>query len=124
MPQPPGNEELDRLLPVVYKELAAKEEVPDLLRFVPFLDWDKCKAARRELVEAFMTSPAWAPEDFALTAYQCSDLDRFFSRAFEAYGGDKYLDLVLAGSGRLPTPSRDATVNAIERVRGGQPSNT
>lgn len=110
--------------PVVYQELSAKEVVPDLLRFIPFLDWDKCKAARRELVEAFMTSPAWAPEDFALTAYQCLDLDRIFNRAFKAYGGDKYLDRVLAGSGRLPPPCRDAAVKTIERLRGGHSGDT
>lgn len=104
--------------PVVYRELAAREEVPDLLRFVPFLDWDKCKAARRELVEAFISSPAWAPEDFALTAYQCLDLDRIINRMFRTYGGDRYLDLVLAGADRLPPPCRDATVAAIHRVRG------
>lgn len=75
--------------PVVYRELSAKDEVPDLLRFVPFLDWDKCKAARRELVEAFMTSPSWTPEDFALTAYQCMDMERIFNRTREAHGGER-----------------------------------
>jgi len=105
--------------PIVYRELAAKDEVPDLLRFVPFLDWDKCKAARRELVEVFLTS-SWAPEDFALTAYQCMDMDRIFNRTREAYGGEEYLDLVEAKAAKLESTFRDAVVAALHRVRSGQ----
>lgn len=106
--------------PVVYRELAAKDDVPDLLRFVPFLDWDKCKAARRELVEAFMTSAAWAPEDFALTAYQCRDLERIFKRTHEAHGGESYLDFVEANAGKLESTCREAVLAALHRVRSGQ----
>jgi hypothetical protein len=106
--------------PIVYRELAAKDEVPELLRFVPFLDWDKCKAARRELVEVFLTSPSWAPEDFALTAYQCMDMDRIFNRTREAHGGEQYLDFVEANVAKLESTLRDAVVAALHRVRLGQ----
>lgn len=106
--------------PIVYRELAAKAEVPDLLRFVSFLDWDKCKAARRELVDVFLTSPSWAPEDFALTAYQCMDMDRIFNRMREANGGKKYLDLVEVNVAKLESTFRDAVVAALHRVRSGQ----
>lgn len=37
-------------------------DVPDLLKFVPFIDWDRCKSARREFVSAFMSSSR-APAD-------------------------------------------------------------
>jgi hypothetical protein len=103
--------------PIVYRELAAKDEVPDLLRFVPFLDWDKCKAARRELVEAFMTSASWAPEDFAQTAYLCRDLERIFKRTREAHGGESYLDLVEASAGKLESTCREAVLAEIHHVR-------
>lgn len=106
--------------PIVYRELAAKHEVPDLLRFVPFLDWDKCKAARRELVEAFLTSPSWTPEDFALTAYQCMDMDRIFNRTREAHGGEEYLDYIEANVAKLGSTFRDEVIAAIHRVRTGQ----
>ncbi len=99
---------------------AAATEVPDLLRFMSFLDWDKCKAARRELVDVFLTSPSWAPEDFALTAYQCMDMDRIFNRMREANGGERYLDLVEANVPKLETTFRDAVVAALHRVRSGQ----
>ncbi len=105
--------------PIVYRELAAKDEVPDLLRFIPFLDWDKCKAARRELVEVFLTSPSWAPEDFALTAYRCMDMDRIFDRTREVHGGEEYLDFVEANAAKLESTFRDAVVAALHRVRSG-----
>lgn len=106
--------------PIVYRELAAKDEVPDLLRFVPFLDWDKCKAARRELVEVFLTSPSWAPEHFALTAYRCMDMDRIFNRMREVLDGEKYLDFVEASGTKLENPFRDAVAASLHRVRSGQ----
>lgn len=110
--------------PIVYRELAAKDEVPDLLRFVPFLDWDKCKAARRELIEVFVTSPSWSPEDFALTAYQCMDIDRIFKRTREFNGGEDYLDLVEASVTKLERTVGDAVVGALHRVRSGQVRDT
>lgn len=103
--------------PIVYRELAAKDEVPDLLRFVPFLDWDKCKAARRELVDAFMASTLWAPEDFAMTAYQCRDLERIFNRTLRASGGQAYLDIVESNASKLESISREAVLTALHRVR-------
>ncbi|MEI8397255.1 MAG: hypothetical protein WCF85_21240 [Rhodospirillaceae bacterium] len=42
--------------PVIYRELAKHSDIPIFLQFMPFLDWDRCKAARRELVDAFMSS--------------------------------------------------------------------
>jgi hypothetical protein len=40
----------------VYRELQ-KERLPDFLGLVfLFLDWDRCKSARRELIEAFFRS--------------------------------------------------------------------
>jgi hypothetical protein len=110
--------------PVVYRELAAKDDVPDLLRLVPFLDWDRCKAARRELVEVFMNAPSWAPEHFALTAYQCKDMERIFRRARESHGGEKYLDLVEANADKLDIACRDAVLAAIHRVRWEQARDT
>jgi len=42
--------------PLVYRELAKREDVPDLLKFFFFVDWDRCKVARRELASAFISS--------------------------------------------------------------------
>ncbi|KQV53300.1 hypothetical protein ASC95_11160 [Pelomonas sp. Root1217] len=103
--------------PVVYRELASKDDVPDLVRFIPFLDWDRCKSARKELVDTFLVASAWAPEDLALTAFLCLDLDRILGRVAESHGGDQYLAHVLVGSQRLPDGPRVATEAAIEGIR-------
>lgn len=103
--------------PIVYAELASQGEVPDLLKFVPFMDWDKCKAARRELVDAFLSSSVWAPEDLALTAYLSQDLDRILGRVARSYGGPNYLDQMLARSAKLPDQCRKAVEASIDRVR-------
>lgn len=107
--------------PVVYKELAAQADVPELLKFVPFMDWDKCKSARRELVDAFLSTPVWAPEDLALTAFLCVDVDRILGRVRKAYGGSKYLDLMLERSTKLPIQCREAVQAAAARLTSFRP---
>lgn len=107
--------------PVVYKELASQDDVPELLKFVPFMDWDKCKAARRELVDAFLSSSVWAPEDLALTAYLCMDLDRILGRVRKAYGGSKYLNQMLERSAKLPIQCREAVQAAAARLTSYRP---
>lgn len=102
--------------PIVYKELAAQPDVPELLKFVPFMDWDKCKAARRELVDAFLSTLVWAPEDLALTAFLCVDVDRILGRVRKAYGGPKYLYQMLERSTKLPIQCREAVQAAIKLV--------
>lgn len=77
--------------PAIYRELANKDEVPDLLRFIPFIDWDRCKSARRELVEVFLQSQTWEPMDFALAGLYSDDLPRFLRRMAKTYNGDKYI---------------------------------
>lgn len=106
--------------PVVYRELASKEEVPELLRFIPFLDWDRCKSARRELVTAFLIAPAWDIEDLALTAFLCQDLDRILRRVADAYDGDRYLESILVGLQRLPESARKAVEAAIGSIRASR----
>lgn len=102
--------------PVVYRELAKNDDVPDLLRFVPFLDWDRCKAARRELVSAFISS-SWAPGDLALTACRCDDVDRIMRRTAKSYGGYGYIDLVSADTERLPDGCRKSVERAISSIK-------
>ena len=102
--------------PIVYKELAAQDDVPEMLKFVPFIDWDKCKAARRELVDAFLSTSIWAPEDLALTAFLCVDIDRILGRIRKAYGGPQYLDQMLERSTKLPVQCREAVQAAAARL--------
>jgi len=103
--------------PAIYRELAKEEDVPDLFKFVPFLDWDRCKAARRELVDAFLASTVWKPGDLALTACRASDVGNIFRRIAKAYEGETYTDRIAADLSRLPAPCREQTENAIAKIR-------
>jgi len=102
--------------PLIYRELAKKDDVPDLLKFVPFFDWDRCKAARQELVSAFMSS-SWAPGDLALTACRCNDLGKILRRTAKAHGGNGYIGRVEADLARLPDSCRKSAVQTIRSIR-------
>lgn len=102
--------------PAVYRELAKVDDVPDILGFIPFLDWDRCKSARRELVSAFLKS-SWAPGDLALTAYRCGDVEKILRQTAKTYGGDEYINRVAADLGRLSIPCRQAIEDAIANMR-------
>ena len=88
------------LFPVIYRELSKNDDVPELLKFVPFFDWDRCKAVRRELVDAFISS-SWPPGNLALTAYRCGDVSRILKLVVKSYGGEKYLSRLEQDLGRL-----------------------
>jgi len=107
---------------LIYRELAKKDDVPDLLKFVPFFDWDRCKAARRELVDAFLASSVWRPSDLALTACRSSDLGRILRRAAMSIGGVAYIERLSAELGRLPVSCREQTTRIIAQVRSDRPT--
>lgn len=102
--------------PMIYRELRKKDEVPDLLKFMPFFDWDRCKAARHELVTAFMSS-AWAPGDLALTACRCDDIGRILRRTAKANGGEEYLSRVAGDLSRLPDGCRVPIQKTVAAIR-------
>ena len=101
--------------PMIYRELAKKDDVPDLLKFISFFDWDRCKAARHELVSAFIDS-SWAPGHLALTACRCSDVPKILSRLAKVYGGDAYLRRISSDLARVPNECREAVEKSIASV--------
>ncbi len=101
--------------PIVYRELAKQDDVPDLLKFFPFLDWDRCKVARQELVSAFMSSK-WAPGDLALTACRCEDVGKILRRTAKALGGGAYLARVAADLSSLPDSCRKSVEKVISTI--------
>ena len=103
--------------PVVYQEYAKADDIPDFLKFVPFVDWDRCKSARHELVSTFLASSAWAPGDLALTSCRCGDVGKIFRRVAKSYGGDAYLSRVLDDLGHLQANCRSAVEQAISDSR-------
>lgn len=104
------------VFPPLYRELASANEVPDLLKFVPFFDWDRCKTARRELVEAFMSS-SWRPGDLALTAYRCSDVAKILEHVSKSYRGEEYLTLIEDDLSRLNPNGQEMVARIISGVR-------
>lgn len=107
--------------PLIYRELRKKDDLPDLLKFVPFFDWDRCKAARQELVSAFLSSN-WAPGDLALTACRCDDVGRILRRTAKAHGGEPYLGHISADLGRLPDGCRKPVEKTIAAIRSDRTS--
>jgi hypothetical protein len=108
--------------PIVYRELAKPDDAPSLFQLVTFYDWDRCKAARRELVDAFMTS-SWNPGDLALTAYRCGDLAPILRRVARSCGGEEYLSQKERDLQRLTDESQRAVQEVIAEIRTNRPSN-
>lgn len=104
--------------PIVYQELAKEDHAPDLLKFIPFFDWDRCKAARHELVDAFMSS-SWSPADLALTACRCGDAGKILRRVAKSYGGEGYIERVAKEIDHLPDECRSTVERAISNIRSG-----
>ncbi|WP_234709812.1 hypothetical protein [Pseudomonas amygdali] len=103
------------LFPILYRELSKADDLPELLKFIPFMDWDRCKAARHELVDAY-TSSAWPPGDLALTAYRCRDVSRILKRVTKSHDGPRYLVKVGKDLGRLEGEGRRVVRRVIAEI--------
>jgi hypothetical protein len=103
--------------PVVYREYAKADDIPDLLKFFPFTDWGRCKSARHGLVSAFLGSSVWAPGDLALTSCRCGDIGKIFRHVANSYGGDAYLNRVLGDLGYLQAECRNSVKKVISDIR-------
>ena len=103
--------------PVVYDELRNARSMCWLGDFFEFLDWDRCKVARKELVRAFMES-SWPPVDLGVTAYRAGDLKKILKRLLGDSKGSRYLDRIERGARRLEDRSSKSILRAIKEVRG------
>ncbi|MFM1272665.1 hypothetical protein WFM03_02735 [Yersinia enterocolitica] len=104
------------LFPIAYKELARSGEIPESLRFLfSFLDWDRCKAARRELVKAFMSS-TWKAGDLALVACRCDDAFQILKQVTKSYDGEEYLIQVKNDLDRLDIESKFYVEKLINEI--------
>ncbi|KFX10451.1 hypothetical protein KP17_18435 [Pectobacterium parvum] len=93
------------LFPIVYKELAKSNALPERLNIFFFFDWDRCKIARNELVEIFMSS-SWNAGDLALTACRCDEVSKILKRVAQSYEGKKYLSKIENDLDRLDDGSK------------------
>lgn len=102
--------------PVIYLQFAKEDDVPDFFKFMPFIDRDRCKGARRDLVDAFLSSAVWKPSDLALTACRASDVGKILRRTAKSYHGGAYIERLTAELGSLPGPCRNQVKRAIARI--------
>lgn len=108
------------LFPVIYRELGKASDVPDILKFIPFYDWDRCKTARKVLVDAFMAS-SWKAGDLALTAFRCNDVTKILKLVAKSYEGNEYLARIEKDLGRLNDGERLVVKRAMSEIRLDKP---
>ena len=102
--------------PSVHRELARVDEVPDLFKFITFFDWDRCKAARHELVDAFMSS-SWPPLDLALTACRTKEVTKILRRVGKRHGGSNYLGRIISEIADLPMDCRLVITSELTEIQ-------
>lgn len=117
--QQPVSPLIAALFPIIYRELAKEDDVPELLKFIPFFDWDRCKTARHELVSAFMSS-SWKAGDLALIACRCKDIPKILMGVSRSYGGEDYLMRIKNDLGRLDADDRRRVEHFIDKFRAGK----
>ena len=101
--------------PPVYWELA-RDSSFDLLSYIfVFLDWDKCKSARRRLIDAFVHSD-WRISDIATAAVRAGDPVRILGRIARERGGEKVLRDLIADLKQVPDEARKPVQAALKEL--------
>jgi hypothetical protein len=101
--------------PPVYWELA-RDSTFDLLTYIfVFLDWDKCKSARRRLVDAFVHSE-WRISDIATAAVRAGDPVRILGRIAKERGGENVLRSLIADLNEVPDEDRKPIQEALKEL--------
>jgi hypothetical protein len=79
--------------PTVYEQLRKNDDYFGI-RIFSFVDWDKCKTARKDLIRTFINS-TWPVVDFAITAVRTGDSERIITQLLKEPGGQTYLNKVM-----------------------------
>jgi hypothetical protein len=87
--------------PTVYAKLAEGDDSPSLLSLFLFTERDRCKVARRELVDAFVGS-SWPPANLLVAATRSDIAQDVIRRVWLKYEGENYLTRIDRDIGRLP----------------------
>jgi hypothetical protein len=114
--QRPASALIIAAFPPVYQELSKDSAGINIFRFFSFVDWDKCKAARKALVRAFLSSN-WPPVDLAIVGQSTGDLDRIFQHLVKEPRGETYLSKIETGIERLRPVKRVPIQRAIRKAR-------
>lgn len=103
--------------PTVYQELGRRDQVPDFLNFMPFYDWNRCKAARANLVESFLASSVWPPADLALTACLSGDARRILGRLQKSFRSHEYIERLMSSIHELPAGCQGEVIQTLARTK-------
>jgi hypothetical protein len=101
--------------PPVYRELARDNAFDMLSLIFVFLDWDKCKSARRRLIDAFVHSE-WRISDIAIAAVRAGDPVRIMGRIARESGGEKVLRGLIADLNKIPEEERRPIREALKEL--------
>ena len=75
--------------PIVYAQLRAGNEAPGLLSFF-FTDWDRCKTARKDIIQAFLNSN-WPAIDLIKAVEPTGDMNQVLRRLVGERDGESFL---------------------------------
>lgn len=106
---------LAAVFPPVYRGLQ-QESLPEFLSFVfIFLDWDRCKIARRDLAQAALHSK-WRPRDVAFAAARAGDAERILRTIAKTGDGPAFISSVTNDIKTIPEPSKTQVWRAIKAI--------
>lgn len=102
--------------PSVYRELQ-RESLPDFLSYVfLFVDWDRCKVARRSLARSLVNSN-WRPRDIALAAARAGDADRIIKSIAKEERGAWAISSIEREADTIPDPWKRQVKKALKDLR-------
>ena len=98
--------------PPVYRELQ-QERLPEILSYIfLFLDWDRCRSARRALADAFSNSE-WRATDIALAAARTGDAEHILKHVAKHEKGLEAIAAIEREIDDVPPPWRQKVLQAI-----------
>lgn len=112
--------------PTVYRQLLMSKGESDfaslpsllLLPLTFFMDWDRAKVARRELVEAFVQSK-WPPVNLIIAALNAGIEQQVLRRVSRQRQGDRYIERIWNDSSRLNAALQARIRDAVTDFRRG-----
>lgn len=103
------------IFPIIYLELARDTPSHFISMIFRFGDWDKCKAARQGLIDAFMRSD-WRIIDIAIAAARSADAKKILELLTYEPSGNKSLELLFSEIDSIPSASRASVSYALKEI--------
>ena len=114
--QKPASPIIIAAFPTIYDRMRRNSDNVGLRKLFIFVDWDKCKIARKHLVRTFMKSK-WPPIDLAITALRACELNKILKQLTKEPGGRIYLAKIEKDAQELQEMIRKPVLRAIKKLR-------